>query len=326
MLPASQIISRANQIAKAKGFTNQALDELNAILGDLCETYDFALARGTYSFNLDPSLSTNFGSGPYPLPLDYLRTSQSSGSEGVQYALFYTYNGVPYPLLPIDLGRWDMQVQQAGQQSMPYLFATDISPENNVNDRIVLATTGNTHTTTTLDGLATSTLANGMAAPSTAGLAVGMGVAGISIAPGTVISALTGSPPTSITLSIAATATVTGASVFFGIQPNAYVWPGPSGSFPTTLRYQKKMPPIWDTTRIPWFPNEGFLLDELAGRMMALTGDDRMQTFLGNAQKRLGAYLRQSDDKTNRAQTVILDRNRFGPRFSTLRNTKSIGW
>lgn len=326
MLTAAQLIDRANQIAKVPGFTAQGIDILNTILGDLCEDCDFALARGLYQFNMNPSLSTNFGSGPYPLPLDYLRTSQSSGSEGVQYALFYMYNGVPYPLIPIDLGQWDMQVQQAGLQNFPFLFATDISPESSFNDRIALTATVATHGTTAIDTFVLPTQPTGYPTLSTNVLTVGMGVAGIGIAPGTTIAALTGTPPTGATLSQAAQGSFAAASVFFGTPPNAYIWPGPSSAFATTLRYQLKKPPITDPSRVPWFPNEGFLITELAGRMMQFAGDDRSDGFLRQAQIRLGKYIQKSDDKTNRSQQVTLDRRRFGTRYSRLPNTKTIGY
>jgi hypothetical protein len=67
-----------------------------------------------------------------------------------------------------------------------------------------LITTGNTHSTATLDGLA-----------STAHLVVGMTVSGAGIPAGTTVTAISGS---SVTLSQAATATATGVSVTFLLQ------------------------------------------------------------------------------------------------------------
>jgi hypothetical protein len=66
----------------------------------------------------------------------------------------------------------------------------------------IVTTTGNTHNTTTLDGLS-----------STAGLAVGMSVTGSDFAGGTVIAAVVNA--TSVTLSIAATGTHSATSVTF---------------------------------------------------------------------------------------------------------------
>src|SRR5688572_11124228 len=97
MLTADRIVTDAKQIAKVRGFDDQALDQINAILSDLCHTTDLALARGQLDFNFDPSLTSLFGSGPYKLPLDYLRTSGSSGARGVTRSAFYLYPAPAYP-------------------------------------------------------------------------------------------------------------------------------------------------------------------------------------------------------------------------------------
>ncbi len=330
MLTANRIIARALEISKAGtidlagnpvGFTVQAQDHLNSILSDLCMNHDLALARGVYFFSFVPGQVTtvngtqNFG-GPYPFPLDYLRASGSSGSDGTQTGFFYIFNGVPYPMTPHDLGMGDMFVQIPGQQTLPTEYWTDISTEQTANDRIVLTTTATF-----------ASAANSITVATATGLVAGMGAAGNGIAPGTLISS-SYSSGTSIPLTLPPTGDFpsTAASVFFGIPPNAYIWPGPSGSFPATLRYQRRMPPITDFNRIPWFEGEGYLIEELAARLMETTGDSRASEFGGRSQGRLSSYLKLRDDTTNRAQTVVLDRNRFGPQYSKLRNTKSIGW
>lgn len=104
---------------------SQAGQLLNMILGDLCQTYDFQLARKTFYFNFNPGLvspvgNSIYGSGPYPLPADFLRCQDEK-------AVFWTLLGVPYPLIPIDLSEFDMAVQQAGINAYPYWFATDLS-------------------------------------------------------------------------------------------------------------------------------------------------------------------------------------------------------
>lgn len=126
-LSAESIIARACQMAHAPGYVAAGADLLNMVLGDLCETYDFALARGVFDFVFDPGLLSNYGSGPYALPADYLRTSGSSGSTGAQKSSIWFLQGVPYPMVPVDLAEFDMQVQQAGLQSYPWLWATDMS-------------------------------------------------------------------------------------------------------------------------------------------------------------------------------------------------------
>ncbi len=60
--------------------------------------------------------------------------------------------------------------------------------------------------------------------------------------------------------------------------------------------------------------------------MMSTSDDTRRTGLLAEARHVLGEYETFSDDKTNRAQTVILDTNRFSRGFHKLRNTKTIGW
>jgi hypothetical protein len=44
-LTSAQLVTLSTQIARAPGYTSQAGQLLNAILSDLAQTYDFALAR-----------------------------------------------------------------------------------------------------------------------------------------------------------------------------------------------------------------------------------------------------------------------------------------
>lgn len=125
MRTAAQIVNLACQIAKCPGYTYQAGELLNTILSDLCQTYDFAVARGTtfFDFNQQAAYPANpnvqMGSA-YTLPADYLRAQD-------EYSVFWSLNGVPYPLISCDLDQFDMMVQQAGIQSYPYMYATDMS-------------------------------------------------------------------------------------------------------------------------------------------------------------------------------------------------------
>jgi hypothetical protein len=339
MLIANEIIGAAFEISKTGaldssgnpvGMVFAAQRHLNAILSDLCMERDLSAARGLYTFTLTPTQTstlngiTNFG-GPYPFPMDYLRATGSSGSDGTQTGFWYIYTtgnqqSQPYPLLPWDLGRYDM-LAQLPNQSLPSRYATDISPEQTQNDRIVLRTTA----TITLGSTA---LTLPSAAPSS--LIAGMGVAGQGIAQGTTVASVNG---TAVVLSLAATATFSGtpASVFFGIQPNAYIWPGASGNFPAFLRYQRRMPNITDFSRVPWFEGDGYLIMELASRLCQTSGDDRTIKLHTAAEERMSQYLKLKDDLTDRAQTVQLDMNRFNPggpnrNWNSLPNTKGIGW
>jgi hypothetical protein len=118
-LTATQIVTLACQEAKCPGFTQQAGQFLNATLQDFCQNYDLDACLGSNPFNL----GTNPGSGPYPLPADYLRTQVKDGKDEI----FYTIQGVPYPLIQITKAEYDWLVQTPGFMSYPYNYATDLS-------------------------------------------------------------------------------------------------------------------------------------------------------------------------------------------------------
>jgi hypothetical protein len=115
-LTAAQIVTLANQAAHTPAFTSQAGQKLNAILQELCQTYDVAQARNifTFSFTTGPTAT-----GPYNLPTDYLRTQN-----GKQ---FYLYNGQPYFMTRIELWEYDALIQQPGFMDFPRNFTVDTS-------------------------------------------------------------------------------------------------------------------------------------------------------------------------------------------------------
>lgn len=124
-LTCQQLVTLACQAAKAPGYVSQAGQLLNAILQDLAQTYDFDTAKGFFTFNFNPSLITTVnpnvvpGGGPYNLPADYLRADIND--------VFWTNQGVPYPMIAVDIAEFDWTVQQAGNNAYPYLFAVDMS-------------------------------------------------------------------------------------------------------------------------------------------------------------------------------------------------------
>lgn len=115
--------------------------------------------------------------------------------------------------------------------------------------------------------------------------------------------------------------------------PNLLVWPPASGSYQCLVRYRRQMPDIATpetSTTVPWFPNTQYLRTRLSGELMKLTDDSRWEAFLGDAphgaQGILNRYLKMKDDMNDRAQMVKLDRRTFRNKFSSLKNTKTVGW
>jgi hypothetical protein len=127
-LTAQQICVLSCMDAGVNGYLSQAGMFLNMIQGDLCRTYDFEVAAKTVYGNFQPGLiapigNSTQGSGPYPLPADFLRMKDDLSA-------WWTLLGVPYIMIPCDLSEFDMLVQQAGTQSYPYIIATDMSPQD----------------------------------------------------------------------------------------------------------------------------------------------------------------------------------------------------
>ncbi len=335
-LGSSTIISLAAQAAKGPGYLTQAGQAFNAVLSDLCETYDLAVARGVFNFNFNPANVSTFGSGPYPLPLDYLRTSGSSGSDGTGYSAFWTLLGVPYPMIPCDLADFDLQVQQAGLNSYPWLWATDMSQRT-----IVLNTYGDTAGSGSFipaEGGGYLPAEGGGFLPAEGGpvgvisnlgsldcLQVGMTVLGPGIPFLTTIVSIAAGV---ITLS-GPCATGPKVPLMFGYPAVGFAYPPPSGNYLVTIRYQRDMPAIVSPETsdcVPWFPNSRFLIKLTDAMLMDITDDSRAAQHYTHAKDILDHYLMMKDDDTNRAKTVQLDRRIFGNRFSRLKNTKTIGW
>ena len=85
--PAKSVIARAGQISKAGnidgtgafvGYASQALDELNSILDNLCDTVDFAAAMTQFNFTMATNLVSS-GSGFGLLAASRARSVRPSG-------------------------------------------------------------------------------------------------------------------------------------------------------------------------------------------------------------------------------------------------------
>jgi hypothetical protein len=118
-LTAAQICTRAAQIARVPGFLQQAADSLNFVLSDLCQTYDFDLAKQTYNFTFNTSQLNSLGQAYQNLPANFLRAIRNES--------FYAISGVPYPMIPLDQAEGDMLVQQAGVQNFPIFYWVDMT-------------------------------------------------------------------------------------------------------------------------------------------------------------------------------------------------------
>jgi hypothetical protein len=439
-LTAGQIIALACESAHSPRKTAQAFQFYNSILSDLCQSRDFAEARGQFMFNftlgagvpsvpvsggggvspgggggvspgggggispgggtslsvsagvsssgvlgtdalgnfvlggsqpspippspippgpsrpvagIPPNPETQFGSGPILLPVDYLRLSGSSGSSGSQRSFIWWLDGVPYPVIPMDLAEFDMQVQQGGLQSFVWLSATDMAAP--IDDRILLKTTADVmagSTALTNLGSITRLVGGGV-----------LGVAGQGIVPGTTLITVTsesgggggispgggggvspgggggispggggGSTGATAILSQPANATIAGASIFFGYPPIVYVYPPPESALQAMIRYQKQMPDVVDPSRIPWYRNDEYMIEKLVGMLCLLNDDTRADRLLGgpdvvgSPEQKLTNWLAMKDDEQSHPKRVELDRRYFGRGLGRLRDTKRVGW
>ena len=116
--------------------------------------------------------------------------------------------------------------------------------------------------------------------------------------------------------------------------PVAVFWPVPSGGYPVTIRYYSQPADIAtpaSSSQVPWFPNQNYLITRVAGQLMMDADDDRWKSYLSDDQEGgsgylLRHYLQMQGDKSDRSQTVKLDRRRFGASYERLKVTKLLGW
>lgn len=118
---------------------------LNVVLAELCQNYDFDIARGAFfftfnaqfggdDFNLDfnsdfgPPLTGGMNSGPYTMPIDWLRARRDD--------VFYTIDGVKYVMINVDLAEYDSLVQQAGLMSYPQNYTVDLTIQNTTSNQL----------------------------------------------------------------------------------------------------------------------------------------------------------------------------------------------
>lgn len=222
----------------APAFLAQGGTFLNMAMQELAQTYDLEATRGFFTFNFNPTLINTQGpflngGGPYQLPADYLRAEAND--------VFWVLNGVPYVMINIDLAEFDALVQQTGNQSYPYWYATDLSQ----------------------------------------------------------------SPPV------------------------MYVYQAPSGAYPVYGRYKRQMADVASpqtSAATSWFNSDRYIYLKLCADLCRYVDDQRSSQFDAEAKEMLRTYLQMEGDRLARAETVHLDRRRFGRRYSSLPNTKTTGW
>jgi hypothetical protein len=319
-LTAAQICNIARNRAKATGYLTASGQYLNLALQEIALTGDYEAAKAPFNFNTSGALApignlqAQLASGPFPLPLDYLRAKKGD------IHLFWV-QGFPVRLEPIDLEEFDGLVQQAGFQNIPVFWVTDMSVQ-----REAVSTYGST--------IAGNGLLSGLG--NLNGISVGHAVYGDAIAVGSVtlvtgINVMGGSVTVSPASNVIATyASSAVSSLVFGVPPNVYVWAPAQGPYPVLARYYRKLPDIItpeSSQQIPWFQYSDFLIDEVTGRLMLDTGDTRWRDLVsGYMPERLRKYLQMKDDTTNRAKRVTMDRRRFGSAYNSLPRSKVTGY
>lgn len=104
---------------------------LQAVLDELCQTYDFDANKASFFGNFNPALKVPAtpasqsnpnlipGNGPYPLPTNYLRMRKKTFQ--------YWFNGMPFRLGSEDDDEFDASVQQIGIADLPRWYITDLS-------------------------------------------------------------------------------------------------------------------------------------------------------------------------------------------------------
>jgi len=103
-----------------------------------------------------------------------------------------------------------------------------------------------------------------------------------------------------------------------------FIYPQSSGQITLTHRYMVKQPDIVtpeNSTVIPWFPDQDYLIKATAARLMDITDDTRRESFLQQIQNMLRVHLIMEGDEQQVVKSVRLDPRRFHTN-RTLKPTK----
>ena len=99
-----------------------------------------------------------------------------------------------------------------------------------------------------------------------------------------------------------------------GYAPIIQFWPPPAMPIAMTLRYQSQPADITTpetSSSVPWFPNQRYLVKQLAADLMMFTDDLRLEAFGRDATAILRDYLTMDDDKEGYVRQVKLDARFF---------------
>lgn len=101
--------------------------------------------------------------------------------------------------------------------------------------------------------------------------------------------------------------------------PGIYIYPAATVSFDLTFRYYRTMPEIAQpetSAVVPWFPNQNYLVNRLAGELMRITGDPRADQYLGDGPSGAVGILRRwlnlQGDREDMSKPALLDPRYFG--------------
>jgi len=103
-----------------------------------------------------------------------------------------------------------------------------------------------------------------------------------------------------------------------------FIYPQSSGQISLTHRYMVKQPDISspeNSSVIPWFPDQDYLIKATAVRLMDVTDDTRRESFLQQIQNMLRVHLIMEGDEQQVVKSVRLDPRRFHTN-RTLKPTK----
>jgi hypothetical protein len=99
-----------------------------------------------------------------------------------------------------------------------------------------------------------------------------------------------------------------------GLQGNLYVYPQSNSGVTLTHRYYLEQADIATpeaSAVIPWFPDQDYLLNATAVRLMRITDDDRQGKFEADCERMLELHLMTEGDEQQVVKEVALDPRRF---------------